>query len=285
LKQLLILILFLSFCIQLNGQIISGRIIDETTDMPLEFVSIGIIGTPQGSITDEKGSFNLEIKTSSLDSIVRISMIGYKPQTYTIKELLNKENIVKLKVEAIQIKEVVVKPGGKARKVGTYRYSKFGGCCGWGGDGFGKGHEIGTKINLGTLPVRIQSLHIRVFQQAFDSSLFRIHIRDVVKNLPNNELLHENIFIVITKKSGWVNIDLSKYNLVFKDEVAFTLEWAKVIGLNDKRLLYMDGSKQASANVLFNVKKNQGIIYTKWGVENKWKLKESLSPSIYLTVQ
>jgi len=279
------LCLFLAQFMVLQGQIISGKLVDESTNLPIEFVSVGIIGTPLGEITNEKGIFNLDVKELANSATVRFSMIGYKPQTFLIEELLNKENTIKLRVEAIQIETVVVKPGGKIRKVGTSDYSMRGGCCGWGGDGFGKGHEIGTKIDLGSLPVQIQSLHIRVYQQAFDSSLFRLHVRNIFNNLPDNELLNENIFLTITKKSGWVKIDLNKYNLVFKGNIALTLEWVKVIGINVDRLLNMDGAKEASANVLFNVKSNHGCVYTKWGVENEWKRKESKSPSIYLTVQ
>ena len=282
---LAILCLFLPQFMLLQGQIITGKLVDESTNLPIEFVSIGIIGTRIGEITNEKGIFSLDINASSNSATVRFSMIGYKPQTFSVEQLLNKENTIHLKVEDIQIKAIVIKPGGKLREVGTSGYSIRGGCCGWGGENRGKGHEIGTKLDLGSLPVRIQSLHIRVFQQAFDSSLFRLHVRSIVNNLPGNEMLNENIFILVTKKSGWQKIDLSKYNLVFKGEIALTLEWVKVIGLNINKLLNMDGAKVASANILFNKKSTQGCIYTKWGVENKWIMHENVSPSIYLTVQ
>jgi len=36
-------------------------------------------------------------------------MIGYKPQTYTVDELTNKENIIKLVNEPIQLSKATVK--------------------------------------------------------------------------------------------------------------------------------------------------------------------------------
>jgi len=46
--------------------------------------------------------------------------------------------------------------------------------------------------------------------------------------LPSEELLTENIMIPITKSSGWIEMDLSKYNLIFKDDIVLSLEWVNV---------------------------------------------------------
>lgn len=276
-------ILLLCLIFEINSQIISGKVLSASCLLPIEYVSIGVIGSPFGAITDENGHFKLETKGLSSEAKVRVSMIGYMSQTFSLEELLNKENSIKLTEEAIQIKEVLIKPMNKQRKVGNTDFS-FGNCCGWAGTQNGKGCEIGTTIHLGASPVRLKSLHVRVYKQSFDSSLFRLHIRDVVNGLPNTELLSKNIYIVATKKSGWVTIDLSKYNLTFKDEIALTLEWVKVIGLNENRLMKMNGSKQSSANILFSVKRKKACIIAKWGVEDKWRRNETETPSFYLTV-
>jgi len=34
--------------------------------------------------------------------------------------------------------------------------------------------------------------------------------------------------IPITKSSGWIEMDLSKYNLIFKDDIVLSLEWVNV---------------------------------------------------------
>ena len=100
--------------------------------------------------------------------------------------------------------------------------------------------------------------------QSFNSCLFRLHIRSVVNDLPATELLNENILLLITKKSGWTDVDLRKYNLVFKEDIALTIEWIKVIGIHQERVVKFSNSKQNIANyVLFNVKENQGCFYKK----------------------
>ena len=280
----LISTIFLFFLtLQLQAQLISGKVIDSSSEKPLEYVNLGVIDTSIGITTNEKGEFSLDVKGQSPKAKVRISMIGYKPQTFSIEELTNKENIIKLVSDPIRLGEVTVKPfSGKLKKVGTTD-NKHEGLCGWGGTQKGKGNEIGTKIELGTSRVLIRGLHVCLRNQSFESSLFRLHIRNIVNNLPSEEQLTENIMIPITKRSGWVDIDLSKYNLVFKDDIAMTLEWINVTTTDKTKFIKVDGRKELC--VLFNMKQKQGGYYTRWGSESKWSWKEGSSPSFYLTVQ
>jgi len=284
-KSCSIFFLLLIFASQLHCQIITGKVLDASNGLPLEYVSIGIVETSFGTLTNEKGVFSLEVKGQSSKAQVRFSIIGFKSQTFTIAELTGETNIIKLKNEPIQLAEVIIKPTGKEKKVGTTNYTLFGGYCGWLGTDFGKGYEIGTQIVLGTLPVKLKSLHIHVNNQSFDSSLFRLHIRDIVDNLPINELLTANIFISIAKKSGWVDIDLSKYHLIFNGVVALSLEWIKVSGIHKEKPMKKSGSKQDLASVRFSIKTKKGCSFSKWGSEAKWSRLDSESPSFYLTVQ
>jgi len=285
-KQIATIFLFF-LTLQLQAQLISGKVIDSSSEKPLEYVSLGVIDTPISITTNEKGEFSLDIKSQSPKAIVRVSMIGYIPQTFTIEALTNKESVIKLVNEPIQLREVTVKPFlGKLKKVGTTSYTwhgKFCGLGGLGGDQRVKGYEIGTKIELGSKPVLLRSLHICMHNQSFESSLFRLHIRNIINNLPSEELLTENIMIPITKRSGWIDIDLTKYNLVFNDDIALTIEWVNVYTTNKTKLIEVNGKK--SYNILFNMKQKQGSIYHRWGSESKWSLEQGSSPSFYLTVQ
>ena len=284
--KLISILIFILLALQLQAQIITGKVIDLATGKSLEYVNLGVINTPIGITTNEKGVFSLDLKGQSPKALVRISMIGYKTQTLEIGELTNKENIVKLVNEPIQLSEVSVKPFlGKLKKVGTsdYTWTLHGELCGWGGTQHGKGNEIGTKIELGTIPVFIRGFHVHLHKQSFESSLFRLHIRRIVDNLPSNELLTENIMIPITKSSGWVDVDLTKYNLVLDGDIALTIEWGNVVTTNKTKFIKMHGKKEYS--VLFNMKQKQGITYHRWGSESKWSREEGKSPGFYLTVQ
>jgi hypothetical protein len=284
-KSLSAFALMIIFGYQLQGQNISGKVIDFSNGEPLVYVSIGVMETSKGTITDEKGNFNLDVTGQSIKSPVRFSMIGYQSQNFTIEELSKFQNIIKLKYYPIDLAPITIKPYGKIKEVGTKDYTILGGFDGWSGANFGKGYEIGLKIELGALPVRIKSLHFRLYKQTVDSSLFRLHIREIDENMPLNELLNKNILIPVTKKSGWFDIDLSKYNLVFSGDIVLSIEWIKVVGIHMESSMKINDSKQASPNVLFNIKRKQGCTYHRWGTEANWVKDDSSSPSFYLTVQ
>ena len=282
-KVILIFTLFSLIAIQLNCQTITGKIVDSSNAEPLVYASVGVIGTPIGTITDENGNFKINVTGQPLKAIIRISMISYKPETFTIEELSHKENTIKLISAPTQLAEILIRPSGKLKEVGSSKTDSkiFGG---WSGSEYGAGYESGLKIKLGTLPVRLMSLHIHVYKQSFDTSIFRLHVRSMSHKMPSDELLSSNIFIAITKSSGLVDIDLSEYNLVFKGDIALMLEWVKVTGVN-KDMLWQSKYSKVPVPVVFFKSSKQGYTYYKWGSENKWQVNKNMSPSIYLTVQ
>jgi hypothetical protein len=285
LRSLPVVALIIFQSLQCLGQTITGKVSDALTNEAMIYVNIGVIGTTFGTITNEEGNFKLEVRGLPINSLVRFSMIGFKSQTYTISELSVKENTIRLESDTYKLPEVIINPTGKLKKVGTTGYSFRNGFCGWRDNGYAMGYEVGSEIKLGDSPVRLKSLHIRINKQSFDSSLFRLHIRSIAENLPQKELLNKNILITVAKESGWIEIDLSKYNLVFEGDIALSLEWIKVIGLNMDRLITANGNKRLYAAVTFNVKQKHGCTFTKWGSEAEWNRHENSSPSIYLKVQ
>ena len=153
----------------------------------------------------------------------------------------------------------------------------------WGGSRFGRGHEIGTEADLGDSPSYIESLHVHVHRQAYDTSWYRLHIRTLEDDLPREELLTDNVIVSISEESGWVELDLRGYNIVLTGQVAVTLEWLKVGEVCEDRTMKING-KVTTEYVLFNQKKRSGCIFTRWGVEADWTRSDISSPSIYLTV-
>jgi hypothetical protein len=124
-----------------------------------------------------------------------------------------------------------------------------------------------------------------VNDQSYDSTLFRLHIRNIVENMPVSELLNKNILISLKKETGWIEIDLNKYNLVYEGEIALSLEWIKIFGVDINEFITVNGEKRLAAGVTLEKKRNQGCLFTKWGTEAKWVRHDNESPSVYLTVQ
>lgn len=276
---------FLFLSIQLQSQSITGRVVCASDDKPLVYASIGVIGTSRGTIANEHGIFRIDVKDLPMKSVVRFSMIGFESETFSIEELLDKENTILLKNQMYTLSEVVIKPSSKVKKIGSTRFSPMAGVCGLSGQNVGQGYEIGTRLKLDDSPVRIKSLHIRIHKQSYDSSLFRLHIRNLSDSIPGTELLNKDILFTLAKESGWEEIDLSKFNLVYGGEIALTIEWIKVYG-TDKKIQYKsDKTSYYTPAIFFSKKNSRGCLFTKWGGEGKWTRHEGHIPGFYLTVQ
>jgi len=272
-----------SVSLNLKTNSITGTVIDAQTGKPLEYASVGIINTYFGSVTSENGEFSFEAKGLTSESKIRFSMIGYAPQVYKVDEFLSKNGQIQLVETSISIPEVIIKPSNKTKKVGVTSFDRFGEWCGWGGLQFGRGNEVGTRIDLGSKPVLLSKLHVRILRQSFDTSCYRLHIRQYKNNAIGEELLTSNIIIYLTKESGWDEVDLGKYNLIFSGEVVFTLEWLKVKGNNENRAMKIN-KKISKAYILFRTHKdNRGMF--RWGVEANWYVNNPASPAMYLTVK
>jgi hypothetical protein len=264
-----------------TGQVIEGIVSESGTNKPIEYAGVGVIGTPCGTITDMHGNFSFDCNGISDSSTIRISMIGYEGKTYRLYEFLDQYNLVELNKKPIKIQQVTIKPA-TIKTIGAVGFSRLQGWSGWGGLHVRKGYEIGLKMDLGKNPVLIKDLNILLERQAFDTSLYRLHIRRMDGAEIQNELLHENILITLTNESGWSKIDLEKYNLVLQGEIALTLEWLKVKGLNKEREMKINGHLQ-DAYILFKNKKGHIGIFRR-GTEAWWQFNQKSGPSMYVTV-
>lgn len=68
-----------------NGRLVRGKVLDENAE-PLVGVTILVKGTRQGTVTNEKGEFQLPLN-NPVGKILQVSFIGMKSQEVTIKKL------------------------------------------------------------------------------------------------------------------------------------------------------------------------------------------------------
>src|SRR5665647_133546 len=84
---LLPLLLFVYYLAPAQQRVISGKVIDIKTGLPLSSCSVYGIHSGNGVITDEDGSYTMSI-SDKIDSIA-ISMVGYTP---VIKPVTKEKN-------------------------------------------------------------------------------------------------------------------------------------------------------------------------------------------------
>lgn len=265
------LILFLSYSSS-SAQVIKGKIVNDANGEPLVYCTVGVIGQPIGAITNQNGLFVLTIPEAMRTAQIKISMIGFESRLFSIQQLPNAENTIRLKEQPVELSNVLVtSTKTKRSSLGRKSSSRFF-VTGWGGPS--TGGERGTLIEV-RKPVFVEKVNFNVAYIGFDSVLIRLHIRKIRDGVPGEELLPKNIFVVC-KSAGWTEIPVESYNLYYDENIAVTLEWVNAWGVL---------KKENYANSLkFSLSFLPGILFGKDGSNASWLVFKH-SPGIFLTVQ
>jgi len=93
----------------LHAQQIKGVVIDSVSRQPIPFVSIGVIGSSTGTISNEQGNFILRLQKNNLSDI-GFSAIGYNIKKIKLNTIIDTFIEVKLSRNSINLKEVFVLP-------------------------------------------------------------------------------------------------------------------------------------------------------------------------------
>ncbi len=110
-RNLFLLFAFLGFSIAGLSQkiLISGKVIDQETQEPLTFASIGVKGKSIGTITNLQGEFDFHIPSELRNDFLVINMLGYESFSAPIWTLLDMDPlIIEIKKSPFLLNEVVV---------------------------------------------------------------------------------------------------------------------------------------------------------------------------------
>ena len=86
----------------------SGIIIDEQTEKPLVFASIGVVDSNISTITNNEGEFLLKVPNSIENANVIISFLGYRHKTVPLSQLKKRNNRISLTPANIELSEINV---------------------------------------------------------------------------------------------------------------------------------------------------------------------------------
>jgi len=219
------LLLTLSACIA-HAQKVSGWIKDAKTGETLPYVNVGIVNRGIGTVSNATGNYDITLTNDPSDSL-KFSMIGYKAQAFTVKELSNRQgdlNIslvpdVKLLAEA-----KITNRKWKTAILGNTTKSQSTTA------GFSNnmlGHEIGVIIKIKRSPTWLKRFNASIVKNGLDSVKMRLNVYSVKDGMPDKNLLHDNIFVTVKKGQQAIDVDLSPYNIMVEDKFFIGLEWIK----------------------------------------------------------
>lgn len=252
---------------------IRGRIID-FENKPIPYANIGVKEKDIGTVSNASGDFELKIPKKYRSEKLEISSIGYQSQILSMQELTSTENnkYIEIKLATIyqQLQDVVIIPKEfRTRVLGNTTTSKF---LSGGFSSNDMGAEAGTRIKI-KKPSYLKKVNFNLSYNKLDSIKVRLNIYAMHNGKPGENILPENIFININnKQTGNITIDLSKYDLLVKDDILIALQMIEAKG-------------DVMASIFISSSLLGSPTYYREASQATWREYKSLSIGINVTVE
>ena len=219
--------------ISIIAQDISSQIKDSKTQLPIQYVNIGIVGKNIGTVSDSLGNFQLSLTNAIDTDTLRISIIAYKIKNYKIGDLRATEfpNTILMDEEVVQLKEVVISnEKHEAIQLGLKRkysypiplYKKVSAKVAF--PQKNGSHEIGTRFT-NSKTIYLDSIQLNFAECNLDTIEIRFNIYSIKNEIIKN-ILTRPIYISLTKEDAlrFPIIDLTKHNIEVESDFLITLE-------------------------------------------------------------
>jgi hypothetical protein len=266
--QLTIVLLFMKLvCF---AQLFSGTIIDAITNEKVSFVNMGIIGKSVGTVSNDKGYYEIVLNDKYDDDSIRIFMIGYQPKTFKVsqfKTLFKTSNSsILLKQSGVNLSEVVVRPKKGKTKIAGHKFNNKSVILGLATENLGC--EVAGLIWIKKQVTFINQININLANNPFDSVVFRINLYNSKNNQPDKNILKQPIYVTTKIKSGTVSIDVSQYNLMVEDIFFVGVQW-------------ISNSKKETLNFCSGI---GGKAFIRTASEDDWLLNDSFGVGIHCNI-
>jgi hypothetical protein len=87
----------------------TGKVIDDVSKKPVIFANVYLIGSSLGTVTNAQGEFILKVPVTELGHQVGFSYLGYNNKSIALKDLKEKDNVIRLELSAVSLDEVVIR--------------------------------------------------------------------------------------------------------------------------------------------------------------------------------
>jgi len=225
-KFSLILFLFLLTSHAIFAQIIAEGIVKEAgSGKAISYVNIGVIGKNIGTVSNDAGKFKLTIPKANARDTVRVSILGYAPQLFSvsdfIKQLADKEIVMEASsfllpdviVSNRELKEKILGNTTESQNITTgFTSNKL-------------GNEVGIIIKIKRAPTFIKSFTASVVSVDNKPVKLRLNFYSLKDGFPDKLIQDKNIIVNAPVQNGKLFIDLKSYNIVAEDDFFVSLEW------------------------------------------------------------
>lgn len=276
-NKILLVILTISISVFSFSQekIIKG-IVTDSLNKPIQYANIGILNKPIGTVSNQNGEYFLNIDNSMNLDTLKISCLGYKTVEKVINNIQNNNFNISLENHFVKLEEVVIKSDNlktyiEGKEKSNSKNQVFFAI--QNRKDLNLGSEIGRKFTLGTKkPSLLKEFKFFVKENNFDRVKFRINIYTILNNRPDKKINETNIIVGLENKNkGWVDVDLSEYEIKTQQDIIVAVEWIECSKVGDKLSLPILIPSFSSTH------------YYKFGTQAKWEKYGRISSSMVLT--
>lgn len=215
-----------------QNRVLEGVVLDQLTQRPVPFATVGVPQQPLGTAANEAGVFRLVLLAPASPAAVVISSVGYEAATLPLASWPAGPQAIRLHPARVALGEVVVR-GGKAKTktfgrtgAATFMVARMYTEPDLVRDELAK--EQGAIVPIDPYCV-LRDVNFFVAFNRFRAVKFRLQLYSVRQGLPDRPLLRRNVFVDVTQPRGWVRVNLQADSLVLRglEEVAITLQWVR----------------------------------------------------------
>jgi len=226
----LIFLLLILISNSLFGQTFSGKVIYSKSNLPIEFVNIGIVGKNIGTTSDIRGNYNISIDSLFDNDSLLFSCIGYIPYSVKVADY-KKLNIwnIQLQEKIYELDEIAISTKSfKKRLLGVTSKTKLI------QTGFKDnllGYECGLFLKVKKSAI-LEKVEINITTCTYDSIFYRLNIYRVKGKMNFENILQKPIYVSLQKNQvgDKISINLIPENIVVDDDFLITLEHVKDLG-------------------------------------------------------
>lgn len=216
-STLLFIVFFFAFTFSSAQLVITGKVLNQSNKKPIAYANIGIVKTGIGTISNEDGSFSLQVPSPNVNDTLLFSAIGFGKRNVLVQHLVEPDITIYLKELSIQLNEVIItssKEKNKFFELGNRKVS--GGVLEtdttYAGSSMALLIENNNPVRKDfSFPVYLQKVRVRIYRNNLPSFKLRIRLYSVdsLTRTPGTDLLNQSLVVESTMKNGWLEFDLS----------------------------------------------------------------------------
>jgi hypothetical protein len=261
--------------------ILHGKVVDTENNLPLPYVSVGVLNKSQGTVSDSLGQFAFSITTENISDSLQFSIIGYHIFRVAVKDFINNsDKPIKLTANVTLLREVHVTSSNSRKNTEAI-----------GRQSSGKliqasihnktsadetvGSEMGMRYKIDKNNAILKDFNFYISANNFNSIIFRINIYSVKNDLPDTLINNKQIFTTINNfKTGWIKIALEEYSLTVRNDIIITVQWVES---------RMDKKENPITIVPVEMSLFSKFCYVRIASQDKWK-RMGIRLSSYVTI-